>query len=82
MFSTSTMASSTTSPIATARPPRIMPLIVTPHSKRTVAAATIDSGSAVRLMIARRGERRNATRIKMTSTAPIAMSRASSPSEV
>ncbi len=82
MFSTSTIASSTTSPTAMARPPRIIPLSVTPRRSSTETAASIESGMAVRLISASLPERRNASRITMTSTAPRAMARPTETIEV
>jgi len=52
MFSTSMIASSTTSPIAMTSPARTIVLIVVPIARRTTPAATSDSGIAVRLMSA------------------------------
>ena len=50
MFSTSTMASSTSSPMATASPPSVIVLIDMPNQRKTMAVMTIDSGMAVSVM--------------------------------
>ena len=49
-FSTSTMASSTNSPIATARPPSVMVLMPRPNHWKTMNVTKSDSGMAVRVM--------------------------------
>ena len=50
MFSTSTIASSTSSPMATASPPSVMVLIDWPVNLKTRAVTTIDRGIAVSVM--------------------------------
>ena len=50
MFSMSMMASSTTTPTATARPASTIVLTVAPRSVSTTPAATSESGIATRLM--------------------------------
>ena len=59
MFSTSMIASSTTSPIAITRPARTIVLIVAPTQTSTSVAAISDSGIAVRLISAVRQSNRN-----------------------
>ena len=63
MFSTSMMASSTTSPMAMARPARTIVLIVPPSQRSRTTAETSDSGMAVRLMTAVRHSKRKAMRM-------------------
>ena len=58
MFSTSMIASSTTSPIAITRPARTIVLIVVPIARRITPAATSESGMAVRLIRAVRQSKR------------------------
>ena len=50
MFSTSTIASSTSSPMATASPPSVIVLIDMPNHLKTSPVITIDSGIAVSVM--------------------------------
>ena len=77
IFSTSTMASSTSSPIATAIPPKVITLIescapVTWLSTRnTSVVMTSDSGIAVRVMKVVRKFIKNRNRMMSTSTAPM-----------
>ena len=77
MFSTSTMASSTSSPIATAIPPRVITLIdsVAPVSmpviRKTSVVSTSDNGMAVRVMKVVRMFIRKANSTRSTRTAPI-----------
>ena len=59
MFSTSMIASSTTSPSAITRPASTIVLSVPPRQCSTSAAASSDSGIAVRLMSAVRQSKRN-----------------------
>ena len=47
MFSTSTTASSTSSPMAMASPPKVIVLIEKPSSQNTTAVARIETGIAV-----------------------------------
>ena len=49
-FSTSTMASSTRAPIATAIPPRVMVLMETSKREKTRMVSAIDKGMAVKVM--------------------------------
>src|SRR5439155_325860 len=70
-FSTSTMASSTTSPTAIARPPSVMPLMEAPIATSTPMAVIRDNGIAVRLMTASRLDPRNATSTMSTRMDPI-----------
>ena len=50
IFSTSTMASSTNSPMATAMPPSVIVLIESPNTANTIAVMTSESGMAVSVM--------------------------------
>ncbi len=70
MFSTSMIASSTTTPMATTNPASTMTLSVTPAPSRTSMAATRDNGMAMRLMKAVRHSNRKATMINTTSPTP------------
>ena len=77
MFSTSTIASSTSSPIATAIPPRVITLIERvvpvsiPASRKTSVVITSESGIAVSVMNVVRRLSRNRNSTITTSTAPI-----------
>ena len=71
MFSTSMIASSTTTPMATTSPASTITFTVAPRRSRTSRAATSDSGMAIRLMKAVRHSKRNAMMIRMTSRMPI-----------
>ena len=64
------MASSTSSPMAIASPPRLMLLIVRPKRSIAMTAATSDSGNASSVMTAARTFIRNTTTTRMTRTAP------------
>ena len=75
MFSTSMMASSTTTPMATTNPASTMTFKVTPAASSTRTAATSDSGMAIRLMKAVRHSNRNATMINVTSSTPSSSAR-------
>ncbi len=75
MFSTSMMASSTTTPTATTRPASTITFTVAPARSSTSSAATRDSGMAIRLMNAVRHSNRNATMIKATSRMPSRIAR-------
>ena len=70
MFSTSMIASSTTTPMATTSPASTMTLRVAPAASRTSMAATSESGMAIRLMKAVRHSKRNATMINTTRAMP------------
>ena len=70
MFSTSMMASSTTTPTEMTNPARIIVLMVTSRTYRTIAAAMSDSGIATRLISAVRHSKRNTTRITKTRMLP------------
>ena len=72
-FSTSMIASSTTSPSAMTRPARTMVLRVPPRAWRTSTAARSESGMARRLMTAVRHSKRKAARIAATSRQPQSM---------
>ncbi len=75
MFSTSMIASSTTTPIATTRPARTMTLIVASRRSSTSTAARSESGIATRLMNAVRNSKRNAAMMRMTSSTPMSRAR-------
>ena len=75
MFSTSMMASSTTTPTATTRPASTITFTVAPATSSTSSAATRDSGMAIRLMNAVRHSNRKATMIKATSRMPSRIAR-------
>src|SRR5262249_55218885 len=70
MFSTSIIASSTTSPSAITSPASTIVLMVAPEYEITNNAATSDRGIAVRLMTAVRQSYRNTTRMTATSMQP------------
>ena len=70
MFSTSMMASSTTTPMATTSPASTMTLIDASRRSRNQMADISDSGIATRLMIAVRTVNRNAVMMTMTSSIP------------
>ena len=70
MFSTSMMASSTTSPRAITSPAITIVLRVMPRAVSTTTADTRDRGMAVRLMTAVRQSNRKATRMTATSPQP------------
>ena len=72
-FSTSMMASSTTSPRAMTRPARTMVLRVPPRHCRTSTAARRESGMARRLMTAVRHSKRKAARMSATRRQPQSM---------
>ena len=69
-FSTPTIASSTSSPMATAIPPRVIVLIDSPIKSNTMNVVSSDSGIAVSVMIVVRKFRRNNARIITTRIAP------------
>ncbi len=77
IFSTSTMASSTSSPIATANPPSVITLMESsvpemyPINRKTSVVITSDSGIAVSVMNVVLKFSRNRNNIMITSTAPI-----------
>ena len=69
-FSTSMMASSTNSPMAIARPPRLMLLMVKPNQFMVTTAATSESGIASKVMVAARKFIRNSATTITTRMAP------------
>ena len=71
MFSTSMIASSTTTPIATTSPASTITLMVVWVRSSVRIAASSDSGIAIRLMKAVRHSNRNAAMISITSSTPI-----------
>ena len=70
MFSTSMIASSTTTPTAITNPARIIVLRVAPRASSTSPPATRDSGMATRLIRAVRHSNRKAASTIITSTHP------------
>src|SRR5215471_6376566 len=70
-FSTPITASSTTSPSAIARPPRVIVLSVTPKCCKTATAARSDSGMAEQQMAAVRRSNRNKNRMITTNMPPM-----------
>ena len=64
------MASSTSSPIATARPPSVIVLIDMPNHLKTSPVTTIDSGMAVSVMNVVRKLSRNRNRMITTRMPP------------
>ncbi len=68
VFSIPMIASSTSTPSATAKPPRVMVLSVKPKRPSTTAAATSDRGMARKEMAAERQLRRNANSTNRIST--------------
>ena len=66
MFSTSMIASSTSSPIATASPPSVMTLIERSKAQRVRSEAASESGSAVSVMTVARTSSRNRMRMRRT----------------
>ena len=73
MFSTSMIASSTTTPMATTNPASTITLSVAPARSRTTIAATSDSGMAIRLMNAVRHSNSRLAMINTTRPTPISM---------
>ncbi len=69
MFSMPMMASSTSTPSATANPPSVMVFSVSPMRSRTATAASNDSGMAVKAIKAARKSRRNRYSTARMSTA-------------
>ena len=70
MFSTSTIASSTSSPMAMAIPPRVITLIDRSNQSKIRAVVRTESGIAVRVINVVRRLNRNRNRTTMTRTAP------------
>ena len=69
-FSTSTLASSTSEPMAMAMPPRLMVLMVSPRRCSTMRVTMMDSGSATSEMRVVRTSIRKKKRTMMTNIAP------------
>ena len=74
MFSIETVASSTRMPTASARPPRVMMLMVCLVIQSATTALSSESGMLITTMKALRQSRRNSRIIKPVSTAPRAPS--------
>ena len=70
MFSRTTIASSTTRPTATASPPRVMTLSVTPVSCITTSAASTDSGMLIAATSVERTLVRNSRIVMIAKSAP------------
>src|SRR5580698_2120171 len=68
-FSTTTIASSTTMPIASTRPNSVSVLIVKPSASRTPNVPTIDTGTAISGMIEARQVCKNTMTTMTTSSA-------------
>ena len=75
MFSIVTVASSTRMPTASARPPRVMMLIVSPNADSSAIAARIDSGIEIAMIRVERQLPRNSRIIRLVSTAAMTASR-------
>ena len=82
MFSTSMIASSTTSPSAMINPAITIVFNVPPAWLRTSAAASSESGIAVRLMTAVLQSHRNRARTMTTSAQPMSSARLRLPSDI
>ncbi len=74
IFSTSTVASSTSIPTASAIPPSVIVLIVCPVSLSPMIAVRIESGIDVITISMLRGEPRNISTISATSNAAVTAS--------
>ena len=70
MFSISTVASSTSTPTASARPPSVMMLIVCPVAHSNTTAASSANGMFSTTISALRQSRRNNSTIRPVSSAP------------
>ena len=70
MFSTSMIASSTTSPNAMTKPANTIVLTVPPRQYNTIMAAISESGIAIALIIAHRQSYRNASSTNITRMQP------------
>ncbi len=81
VFSISTVASSTRMPTASARPPSVMTLMVSPSAVRMTSEVAIDSGMDVQTIRVERQEPRNSRIIRPVSAAAMAASRATSEME-
>ncbi len=75
MFSMVTVASSTRMPTASARPPRVMMLMVSPSAARQAMEARMDSGMEMKMMRVLRQLPRNSRIIRPVSTAAMVASR-------
>ena len=75
MFSIATVASSTRTPTASARPPSVMMLIVSPSAPSTMREARIDSGIEVEMMSVLRQLPRNSRIMSAVSPAASTASR-------
>ncbi len=82
MFSTSTTASSTSSPMAMARPPSVMVLMVRPKARKTRTVIRIDIGMAVSETNVARAFIRKMKRTSATTTAASISTRLTLPIEV
>ncbi len=75
MLSMTTVASSTRTPTASARPPRVMMLTVWPVSQSQMTAASSANGMVATTIRALRQSRRNSSTISPVSSAPSSPSR-------
>ena len=74
VFSSSTVASSTRMPTASAEPPRVIALIVSPNRFSTISEVRIDSGMEMQTIIVLRQLPRNNRIIRPVSSAAVAPS--------
>jgi len=75
MFSISTVASSTSIPTASASPPRVMMLIVSPSALSRITDTKIDSGMEIEIMIVGRQSPRKSRIMAAVSKAAVNPSR-------
>ena len=75
MFSIATVASSTRMPTASARPPSVMMLMVSPSADRQMIEASIDSGIEIVMISVLRQVPRNSRIMSAVSAAAITPSR-------
>ena len=73
MFSSTTMAASTTMPTAKARPAREITLMLRPSAAMATKLPTTDTGMAMDTMAVAPSERRNSISISAASVPPIQM---------
>ncbi len=73
MFSSTTMAASTTMPTAKARPAREITLIERPSAAMATKAPITETGMAIEMTRVARSERRNSSRMIAARVPPIQM---------
>ena len=73
MFSSTTIAASTTMPTANARPASEITLIERPSAAIATKAPITETGIAIEMIKVARSERRNSNRITIASEPPIQM---------